>query len=66
VSEIAVFTCLFDEYCSVSVTKTVPFRGELYCQNLRSWSSSVGHVVAQWLRRKDAGSIPDGVTGIFH
>jgi hypothetical protein len=30
-----------------------------------------GHAVAQWLRhcatnRKDAGSIPDGVTGIFH
>jgi hypothetical protein len=40
----------------------------------RKWRYYVvqkGHAVAQWLRqcdtnRKVAGSIPDGVTGIFH
>jgi hypothetical protein len=40
------------------------------CYKYIIYRSRVGHAVAQWLRhcatnRKVAGSIPDGVTGIF-
>jgi hypothetical protein len=39
--------------------------------NCKTYIFDWGHAVAQWLRhcatnRKVAGSIPDGVTGIFH
>jgi hypothetical protein len=46
--------------------------GEIFTSSMSEhYPENMGHAVAQWLRhcatnRKVAGSIPDGVIGIFH
>jgi len=51
--------------------ETFPIRRETQRDIFKNVSTSLGTAVAQWLRccainRKVAGSIPDGIIGIFH
>jgi hypothetical protein len=63
---------MFRFVCDVSATRITERTDVPKILNLHQYTIHVrGHALAQWLRycaanRKVAGSIPNGVTGIFH